>query len=63
MPEPVHFMTLSALSKAIAKKDLSPVELAKALIARVRQYDGITNSFIEITEELASPRPRRPRTR
>lgn len=53
MSESLHFMTIAALSKAISGKKISPVELAKALIARTRQYDGITNSFIEITEELA----------
>ncbi|OYU49224.1 MAG: Asp-tRNA(Asn)/Glu-tRNA(Gln) amidotransferase GatCAB subunit A [Rhizobiales bacterium PAR1] len=53
MAEPLPFMTITALSKAIASKALSPVELTQTLLDRVDQYDGVTNAFIEVTAELA----------
>ncbi|OYX01673.1 MAG: glutaminyl-tRNA synthase (glutamine-hydrolyzing) subunit A [Bosea sp. 32-68-6] len=53
MSAPLHFMTVAELAKGIAAKTVSPVELTKALIARVAALDGMTHAFIEVTADLA----------
>jgi aspartyl-tRNA(Asn)/glutamyl-tRNA(Gln) amidotransferase subunit A len=53
MSAPLHFMTVADLAKGIAAKTVSPVELTKALIARVAALDGMTHAFIEVTADLA----------
>ena len=53
MPAPLHFMTIADLAKGIAARTVSPVELTKALIARVAALDGMTHAFIEVTADLA----------
>jgi aspartyl-tRNA(Asn)/glutamyl-tRNA(Gln) amidotransferase subunit A len=46
-------MTAEALSAAFAGRRLSPVEVAKAVIARVRRHDAKVNAFTRIEEEGA----------
>lgn len=53
MAEPLHFMTITALAKAISTRKLSSAELTRALIDRIARYDGVTNAFIEVTGDLA----------
>ena len=47
------FLSVAELSKRIHAKELSPVELVQALLARIRRYDGKINSFIRVTEDVA----------
>src|SRR5271155_2317611 len=47
------FLSVAELSKRIHAKQLSPVELVQALLARIRRYDGKINSFIRVTEAVA----------
>ena len=49
----LHELSLTELSRLIAARTLSPVELADALIARVEALDGQLHSFITPTFELA----------
>ena len=44
MSEP-HEMTAAKLSAAYASKDLSPVEVAEALLGRIEALDAEVNSF------------------
>ncbi len=53
MSAPLHFMTVAELGRSIAAKAVSPVELTKALIARIAALDGLTHAFIEVTADLA----------
>jgi aspartyl-tRNA(Asn)/glutamyl-tRNA(Gln) amidotransferase subunit A len=53
MTDDLAFLSIAALSKRIHAKQLSPVELVQALLARIRRYDGRLNSFIRVTEEVA----------
>jgi aspartyl-tRNA(Asn)/glutamyl-tRNA(Gln) amidotransferase subunit A len=53
MSLPLHFKSIGELSTLIASRELSPVELTRALIDRVSALDGQTHSFIEITADLA----------
>lgn len=47
------FSTISELSKKLADKKISSVELTKEYLSRIKQYDSKLNSFITVTEEHA----------
>jgi aspartyl-tRNA(Asn)/glutamyl-tRNA(Gln) amidotransferase subunit A len=47
------FLTIAEAAKRIAAKDLSPVELTRQCLARIKQLDGSLNAFIQVTEERA----------
>jgi aspartyl-tRNA(Asn)/glutamyl-tRNA(Gln) amidotransferase subunit A len=47
------FLTIARASKLIADKQLSPVELTRSCLARVKQLDGTLHSFLLLTEERA----------
>jgi aspartyl-tRNA(Asn)/glutamyl-tRNA(Gln) amidotransferase subunit A len=49
----LHDLSLAELSRLIASRTLSPVELVEALIARVERLDGQTHAFITPTFDLA----------
>ncbi|CAD5107993.1 Asp-tRNA(Asn)/Glu-tRNA(Gln) amidotransferase subunit GatA [Zestomonas carbonaria] len=49
----MHHLTLAEISRALAAKEFSAVELNQALLARIKQLDTQLNSFITVTEELA----------
>ena len=46
-------LTLSEISRALAAKQFSAVELTQSLLGRIKQFDAQLNSFISVTEELA----------
>ncbi|MBM3548644.1 MAG: amidase [Alphaproteobacteria bacterium] len=45
--------TIAEASRLIAKRALSPVELTKSLLDRIKAHDGRLNSFLLVTEERA----------
>lgn len=47
------FLTLSDAAKLIASRAVSPVELTRALLARVEKFDTQVNAFITVTAERA----------
>ncbi len=47
------FPTIAEAASLIAAKKLSPVELAKSCLARIKRLDGTLHSFITLTEEAA----------
>lgn len=49
----LHFLTIAQASRLIQTKDLSPVEYANALSARIDALDEQVNAFITRTNELA----------
>ncbi len=49
----LHWMTAAAAAKAIAAKELSPVELTAALLARIERLDPRLNAFIRLDGEAA----------
>ncbi|HWO06729.1 MAG TPA: amidase, partial [Methylomirabilota bacterium] len=53
MTADLHDLSIAALSKLIAERSLSPVELVDALIQRVEQYDAQTRAFVTRTFDLA----------
>ena len=46
-------LTLAEASRLIATRDLSPVELTRACLDRIAAADGVLNSFITVTADLA----------
>ncbi|MGH7414166.1 MAG: amidase [Candidatus Rokuibacteriota bacterium] len=53
MANDLHDLSIAELSRLIAARKLSPVELVEALIGRVEQYDAQTRAFITPTFDLA----------
>ncbi|HEY7037818.1 MAG TPA: amidase family protein, partial [Methylomirabilota bacterium] len=49
----LHDLSLNELSRLIAGRKLSPLELVEALIARVESLDRQTRAFITPTFDLA----------
>jgi aspartyl-tRNA(Asn)/glutamyl-tRNA(Gln) amidotransferase subunit A len=53
MIDALHTLTLAELARHIRQRQLSPVELAGALIARIEAIDAQVNAFITLTADLA----------
>lgn len=49
----LHWMTAAAAARAIAARELSPVELTNALLQRIAQLDPQLNVFIRLDAEAA----------
>lgn len=49
----MHHRTIAELSKSLASKEISSVELTKLFLDRIHRLDEKLNSFITVTDELA----------
>jgi len=49
----VAFLTIAELNRLYRQRELSPVEVTKALLARIAAHDGNLHSFLRLTEEVA----------
>ncbi len=49
----VAFLTIAELGRLYAQRELSPVEVTRALFARIAAHDGKLHSFLRLTEEAA----------
>ena len=49
----LHWLSVAKMAEAIAAKELSPLELMQALLARVEKLDPRLNAFIKIDGDLA----------
>ncbi len=58
MATDLHDLSIAELSKLIAARTLSPVDLVDALIRRVEDHDGQTHAFITRTFDLARKQAR-----
>ncbi|HUG36720.1 MAG TPA: amidase [Candidatus Limnocylindrales bacterium] len=58
MATELHDLSIAELSRLIAARKLSPVDLCEALIRRVEQHDGQTHAFITPTFDLARQQAR-----
>ncbi len=45
--------TIAELAPRLAARDISPVEITEAVLARIERYDGALNSFITVTADSA----------
>jgi aspartyl-tRNA(Asn)/glutamyl-tRNA(Gln) amidotransferase subunit A len=62
MTTALHDLPIAELSRLIAARQLSPLELVEALIRRVEHYDAQTRAFITPTFELARQQARQAET-
>ena len=51
--KPLHFKTITEISEAIAAKQLSPVDVTAAMLARIEQLDGRLNSYATVMVDTA----------
>src|SRR5580658_1985892 len=49
----IPFMTVAELGQAYDRRELSPVEVTRALLDRIARHDGKLDSFIRVTETIA----------
>ncbi|HWB49758.1 MAG TPA: amidase [Stellaceae bacterium] len=54
----IPFLTIAELGRAYDSKELSPVEVTRALLDRVAAHDGTLHSFIRVTGDVALARAR-----
>ncbi|MCZ6531347.1 MAG: hypothetical protein O7A08_00115, partial [SAR324 cluster bacterium] len=50
---PLHYETITALSRRIRSGELSPVALTASLLARIEALNGPLNAFNLVTEKRA----------
>ena len=50
---PLHFKTITEIAAGIAAKQLSPVDVTTALLARIEQLDGQLKSYVTVMAEQA----------
>ena len=53
MSEDLCWLGATDAARLIRQKDLSPLELTRALLQRIEDHDGALNSFINLTAERA----------
>src|ERR1700746_793228 len=49
----VAFLTIAELNRAYRSREVSPVEVTKALLERIATHDGALHSFLRVTEGVA----------
>ena len=49
----IAFLTIAELNRAYDRRELSPVEVTRALLDRIAKHDGKLDSFIRVTEDVA----------
>jgi len=50
------YKTISELSKDLAAKKISSVELTQSFLERIKKFDKQLNSFITVTDDFLHPR-------
>ena len=53
MTSDLHWLTATAAARAIARKELSPVELTQALLDRTQRLDPLLNVFVRLDGDAA----------
>jgi aspartyl-tRNA(Asn)/glutamyl-tRNA(Gln) amidotransferase subunit A len=53
IPNDPQNWTIANLSKAIREKEVSPIEITKAFLSRIKEFDPKINSFITVLEKQA----------
>ncbi|MCC6177540.1 MAG: Asp-tRNA(Asn)/Glu-tRNA(Gln) amidotransferase subunit GatA [Chloroflexi bacterium] len=49
----LHYLTIRELAKAIASREVSPVEVTRATLERIDALDGLLNAFITVMADRA----------
>ncbi|MGE0715102.1 MAG: amidase, partial [Alphaproteobacteria bacterium] len=59
MSDALHYLTIAEASRRIARRELSPVELTRAVLDRIAAVDGKLNAYVLVTPERAMADARR----
>jgi aspartyl-tRNA(Asn)/glutamyl-tRNA(Gln) amidotransferase subunit A len=59
MSADLHHLTIAEAARRIAARDLSPVELTRAVLDRIRATDDVLHAYIAVTAERAMAEARR----
>ena len=59
MSEDLCYQAIGELAAQLESKQISPVELTRAYLERIRELDGKLNSYITLTEDTAIRQARR----
>ena len=59
MDTDLHYLSVADASKLIRARELSPLELTRALLARIEALEPQLNAFIKVTPELALEQAKR----
>ncbi len=59
MSEDLCYQSIGELAAQLESKQISPVELTRAYLERIRELDGKLNSYITVTEDVAIRQARR----
>ena len=57
-PNEICYLTIVEIAAALRRKDISPIQLTDALLARIEILDGKLHSFITLTADLARQQAR-----
>ncbi len=49
----IAFLTIAELNRLYRRRELSPVEITKALLSRIAAHDGKLHSFLLVTDDVA----------
>jgi amidase len=49
----IHYQPLTTVAELIRTRNISPVELTQAILARIEQHDGALKSYTTVTADLA----------
>jgi aspartyl-tRNA(Asn)/glutamyl-tRNA(Gln) amidotransferase subunit A len=59
MPEPLHLLTVSEAHDLLRRREISSVELTRAVLDRIQSLEDRVRAFITLTEDLALQQARR----
>ncbi|MGZ8264576.1 MAG: amidase family protein, partial [Burkholderiales bacterium] len=59
MTADLHFRTIAELARLLRAREISPVELTAAFLARIAALDDQLNAFITVTAERARAQAKR----
>ena len=57
--EPLHYLTLGELASRLERREISPVEVTRAMLARIDALDGSLHSYVTVAAEGALEEARR----
>jgi aspartyl-tRNA(Asn)/glutamyl-tRNA(Gln) amidotransferase subunit A len=49
----LHYLSVAELARRIRKRELTPVELTRAMLDRIKRHDGRLHAILTVTEEQA----------
>ncbi len=59
MPEPLYRLTVSEAAELLRRREVSSVDLTRAIFQRIREADERVHAYLTLTEELAMEQARR----